>query len=130
MTGRRSKLTSKRKAIILDAIREGNTKACAAGLAGISRDTLTNWLNRGRDDEKGTYFDFLRAFKSAEAEAEQAACAVVKAAMPDTWQAAAWWLERRRSADYGRPTRDTTVKVDTGKGTAQVEVVIGGTPPE
>lgn len=45
------KFTPERRQIIIDAIKEGNTKKTAAALAGIDRKTLYDWLDRGRNEE-------------------------------------------------------------------------------
>ena len=76
----------------------GNTRTAAAAYAGIHRDTLYAWLARRPM--------FAQAVEKAEADAEvRATATVLKAAQKGTWQAAAWWLERRRPADYGRRGR-------------------------
>jgi hypothetical protein len=79
---------------ILTALASGNTRTAAAAYAGINRGTFYKWLERRPS--------FARAVEKAEADAEvRAAATVLKAAQKGTWQAAAWWLERRRPADYG-----------------------------
>jgi hypothetical protein len=54
-------------------------------------------------DKDATFRD---AVEKAEADAEvRYSAQVAKAATDGTWQAAAWWLERRRHTDYGRKDR-------------------------
>jgi hypothetical protein len=67
------------------------------------------------------YSGFSDAIKKAESEAEVRVVAhVLKAATDGTWQAAAWWLERRRPHDYGRRDRvDVTVRQQAQKLAAQ-----------
>jgi hypothetical protein len=79
---------------ICSALRAGNTRKASSEYAGISEVTFYAWIK--------TNLSFLSAVKKAEADAEVSAVAVIKKAMPDTWTAAAWWLERRKPDDYGR----------------------------
>ena len=62
------KLTPKVQEIICDWISKGNypSKACQA--AGISDETLRNWVKRAEEGDE-FYFGFLEAVKKAEAQA-------------------------------------------------------------
>ena len=98
MVGRRSKRTPERESRLLSALSAGNTRQAACFYAGISDETLANWMRRS--------LEFLERVKKAEADAEVRMVAqVARAAQEGTWQAAAWWLERRRPEDYGRRDR-------------------------
>lgn len=87
-----SKRTPERRKKILDLLREGNTKKTAFTLAGISSDTFARWRN---DDEQ-----FALECQQAEEEAVARHVGIVYSAANKTWQAAAWWLERRRPEDF------------------------------
>ncbi len=92
--GRPSKATEQRIEALLGALRAGNTREAAAAHAGIDRTTLYRWMGRNRA---------LRVrVEGAEADAEVRFAAQVAQAASTDWRAAAWWLERRRSASYGR----------------------------
>lgn len=80
---------------IIGAIAKGLPRDTAAKLGAIAPTTLYQWLARGRDGEE-PYAQFLQRVKRAEAEAEDEMVARVRDAAATTWQAAAWWLERRR----------------------------------
>lgn len=93
--GRPTKLTSEREGAILDALREGNSRTVAARLAGVGEATLRDWMAR--------YPRIRAAIEKAEAEAEVAHVAnIAQAAKDGTWQASAWWLERRQHAAWGK----------------------------
>ncbi len=79
---------------ICSALRAGNTRKASSEYAGIDEATLWRWMQSNAS--------FANNIKKAEADAEVSAVAIIKKAMPETWQAAAWWLERRKSDDYGR----------------------------
>jgi transposase len=101
--GRPSKLTPERISRLIEALRAGHTREGAATLAGISKSTFNGWLasakEPGADQE---FLLFLDAVKSAEVEAEDALLAIIRAAAPKQWQAAAWILERRSPDRWGR----------------------------
>jgi hypothetical protein len=104
---RPTKRSPERELTILNALRIGNTRTAAAALAEIGRDTLWEWTQSDPT--------FSNAVERAESEAETRFLGnVAKAAADGTWQAAAWWLERRRSGDYRR--RDELGVSDVRKG--------------
>jgi transposase len=87
------KHTDARIEVVLTALRSGNTRRAAAAYAQIDHATFYRWI-----DADATFRD---AVEKAEADAEARAVAiVVKAAQMGTWQAAAWWLERRRRNEF------------------------------
>lgn len=94
-------LTEDRENRIIGAIEAGNTRACAAHLAGISPSTLTDWITRGRNGDP-LFSAFAVRLKEADAKAEELMVSRVRAASLETWQSAAWWLERRRHNDWGK----------------------------
>lgn len=81
---------------ILVAIRQGNTLTNAARQAGVSYRTLCRW--------RALSVTFNHAVEKAEAEAEGLFVNDIAAAARDgSWQAAAWWLERRRTGEWRKP---------------------------
>lgn len=110
--GRTSLRSTERDQAILNALRAGNTRRAAAAFAEVSHATFYRWL-----EDDGTFRD---AVEKAEAEAEvRFLTQIAKAATDGTWQAAAWWLERRRTSDYGRTMQSVEL---TGKDGGPVEV--------
>lgn len=84
-------------------IRGGNYIETAAAYAGISKQTLYNWLRRGARQKSGQYREFALAVEQALAEAEMRDLALIEQAARDgKWQAAAWRLERRFPKRWGR----------------------------
>jgi hypothetical protein len=86
---------------------------------------MLEWIRRGegRDARRKTaaFAQFAKAIKEAEAEAEVQYVNVIKdAAAAGNWQAAAWWLERRKAADYRRVDRLEA----TGEGGGPQETVV------
>ena len=111
--GRKTKLTAERQKLITDALRGGNTRTASVGYGNIDYKTFLNWLRRGEDEEEGIYVQFLQAVKKAEADAEVRNVALIQRAANDgTWQAAAWWLERRRPDRWALRQGDTTFQDD------------------
>ena len=104
--GRPSKLTPERAKRIVELIRAGNYAEVASKASGIGESTFYAWLERGRTARSGVYREFLEAVEKAAAEAEALYLERVRVAAasgaPSTWQAAAWWLERRFPRRYGR----------------------------
>lgn len=108
--GRKTKLTPERQDKICELLRVGNYFDAACGAAGIHKATGYEWLKKGENAQSGQYYDFHDAVKRAEAEAEAATVVVIKKASIDTWQAAAWWLERRFPSKWGKRVSELTGK--------------------
>ncbi len=84
----------------------GVTRTDAVRGAGITYQTFLNWLARGEQEQRGRFFDFLERIKRAEAQAAiNCTLSIQQARIAGNWQAAAWWLERRRPNDYRKVDR-------------------------
>ena len=88
---------------VIDAILAGNTFNNAAALAGISDRTFYVWM--ADTDPKPYKLRFIQQVKEAEAKCIHRNVMVIQQASIKNWQAAAWYLERRRHKDWGRIDR-------------------------
>lgn len=105
--GRPMKLTQKLIKEAYEYLKLGNSERTTAQAIGISWQTWENWKNRGEQDreagKKSIFSTFLTTIKKAQAEAIARNVLVIeKAAREGTWQAAAWWLERRYPEEWGK----------------------------
>jgi len=100
--GQKTKLTPELQAEIVKYIQAGNYARHACLAVGISERTYYNWIEWGEERQSGVYFQFMQAIKKAEAQAVARNVAVIQKAAIDTWQAAAWWLERTQYEHFGR----------------------------
>ena len=84
-------------------IREGNYIETTCRAVGISSQTYRTWKKRGEAATSGIYRRFFEAIDQSEAKAESRYLGVIKdAANSKTWQAAAWYLERKYPERWGR----------------------------
>ncbi len=123
--GRPTKLTPEVQARVVTAISGGNTRETAASYAGIRRATLFEWLARGRAARSGLFRDFADAIEKAEADASVTSVGLIRRAAQTSWQAAAWWLERRYPDEWGRKDGPTAVATAS----ASVAVIKTVEPP-
>jgi len=103
--GRPSKLTPELQEKICGYIAEGNTIENSCAAVGISSGCYRQWMIKGREQKSGKYFTFLTAVKKAEAKAQARYVKIIHDASETTWTAAAWWLERKYPAQWGRKQR-------------------------
>ena len=90
------------------ALRQGSTYDLAAQYAGITRQTLYNWLAKANDGDTA-YVVVLDTVKSAEAfGALDMLQIITESAASGSWQAAAWLLERRHGY-----RRDSVISLTT-----------------
>lgn len=89
---------------LLKALKDGHTMTDSAVFAGISYKTLNSWLNQGAEAPEGTIArDFYKQVELAKTMAIDDCVKSIKgAAKRGTWQAAAWFLEKRVPEVYGR----------------------------
>ena len=137
--GRPTKLTSELQSRIVQAIQAGNYIETAAAYAGISKNTLFDWLRRGAREkervagkprarvrkEEAPYVEFSDSVEKALAEAEvRDVVNVMKAADGGQWQAAAWRLERKFPERWGYKAKmQQEISGPEGK-PVQMEVVL------
>jgi len=104
MAGRKPKITpgGPREQALLDALKLGMTRQAASGTCDISYSTFYRMYT---EDAR-----FLEAVERAELWAEGRYTAIVARAAETQWQAAAWWLERRKYETFARRDRvDMTI---------------------
>jgi transposase len=101
---RPTKLTPELLDRITLAIRAGNYAKTACEMVGIGETTFYRWMEEGeKDTGKKEFREFRESIKRAEAEAEVRSVALIRqAADGGTWQAAAWYLERKHGDRWGR----------------------------
>lgn len=110
---RPTKLTPELQEKIVKAVKAGNYIETAAAFAGISKQTLYDWMKRGNDATRGAYREFLDAMEKALAEAEMFdVYQITRAAQAGNWQAAAWRLERKFPTKYGHARKHDAEMVE------------------
>jgi transposase len=122
------KFTKERRERILGALRAGLPIRRAAGFAGISAQTLYNWLERGAKAPEGEYGKFAQAIEQAQAELTQEMLGHITRAAEDDWRASAHVLERRFPDEWGKKERHE-VSGPAGE-PIKIEVTWPGVPPE
>jgi len=103
--GRKSKLNDKLVQHAYDLIRAGNYQRHVAQALGIAEETWYRWLREGERAKSGLKRQFYEVVKKAEAEAVARNVALIQKAAQDTWQAAAWWLERKCPEEWGKKNK-------------------------
>lgn len=112
MAGRTTKLTPQLQRELCQIIGAGNYIETACGYVGIDVTTFCMWLQRGEGThptrpKTKLHAEFVEAIRKAEAQAEAVRVArIAKAGQDGTWQADAWYLERRYPERWGRKVQD------------------------
>jgi len=125
--GRATHLTPLVQEKITTAVAAGVPVKFAAMLAGIPEPTVRTWMYLGRqvatgqntsstqdmsDDQALRYAAFYEAVEEARAKAVARNVANIQAAAEDSWQAAAWWLERTHPEHFARHTNVSVTTTD------------------
>lgn len=77
---------------ICDELRLGQTREDACAYVGIHKDTFYDWLKKKSE--------FSDAVLKAETECKRRCIGIIQKASITTWQAAAWWLERKYKNEF------------------------------
>lgn len=103
MAGRgKEKLTKDGIKTALRLCRAGLPDCQIAAVLGVSKETYSRWINHPKTDNQN---QLRQQLKKADAEREEALVTRIMRASDDTWQAAAWLLERRYPDRYAKPVR-------------------------
>jgi len=76
---------------ICDNLKIGINRTDTCDLVGISYETFTVWMQKP---------EFSERVKKAEIECKKRNISIIQKAAINTWQAAAWWLERKYSEEF------------------------------
>lgn len=103
MAGRgKEKLTKDGIKTALRLCRAGLPDCQIAAALGVRPETFSIWRNHPKTENQT---QLSKAMKKADAEREAALVTRIMRASDDTWQAAAWLLERRYPDRYAKPVR-------------------------
>ncbi len=107
--GRKSSLTKEVYECIVYNMKMGCSMVAAANNAGITRQSLYNWLKKGKENKGGEiyrqlYLDILKS----KSDTEIILVGNIIEASRDNWNAAAWLLERINPKMYGKQRVMTT----------------------
>jgi len=113
-----------------DALVAGNYYEDAAIAAGVGVRTFERWRAEGPRAKKGTLaWRFWRVIKKAEMTAAHRNIMVIQKASAKSWQAAAWWLERKYPEKWGRKEFVRSELSGPNGGPVKTEVAEVPTPP-
>ncbi len=87
-----------------DLLAGGNNRTDTCLLVDISYETFTVWMQKP---------EFSEAIKKAEAQCKSFHIGIIKKAAEKTWQASAWWLERKHHTEFAlKRDNDQSVSPD------------------
>ena len=105
MAGRKPKLTKELIELLGTALQNGNYIETACDFVGINRATLYRWLQESEEnDAKPILKELSDTVRKARAQAEMRNVLRIQKAADDSWQAAAWWLERSQPKKWSKQT--------------------------
>lgn len=127
--GRPTKLTLTLIQQISRTVAAGNYIETAAAFAGVTKETLYKWLRRGARAKQGLHREFVDALEKALVQSEMRDVALITAAGRESWQAAAWRLERKFPERWGRKDR-VDLRLTITRAVEKVADETGMTPEE
>lgn len=103
--GRKPKLTSDLIERLGNALKAGNYIETACDYVNINRSTFYGWLKEAEEpDAKPLLIELANTVRLSRAEAEMRNVLRIQKAADDSWQAAAWWLERSQPKKWSKQT--------------------------
>jgi len=107
------KLTAEQLQAVCKALLSGMPRYAACCVAGLPMASFYNYMKKGqeaKDSGDATPYsrgvvEIVDAIEKAEAQAIQRNIAHIQIAAKTSWQAAAWWLERRYPEQFARRER-------------------------
>ncbi len=113
---RHSKLTSDVTERIGDGVSLGLTYSLAAESAGITYKTFNDWMNKGKTEILGMYYQFYKYIQKCNANAAKVLLERInEASRAGNTQMCTWILERRFSEEFGRRVYKKTNVVSENK---------------
>jgi hypothetical protein len=110
------KLTAEIQQIIGENIALGLSYALAASAAGVTYKTFNIWLNKGKTEKSGKYFQFYRYIQKRNADAAKALLEKLNDAVKaGNCQVCMWILSRRFPDEFGRRVYRKTNVVSENK---------------
>ena len=109
--------------VIIDLLKRGNYLSTASAYVGIKPATITSWVKKGNsladedrelDETEQLFVWFAVEVEKARAFSEIKSVEKIRQAGNESWQAAAWYLERTNPRDWGRITRTEITGADGG----------------
>jgi len=115
---------------VLGSLAEGQFRRTAAHVAGISEDSISEWMKRGAGTQDVPPEEPFATFRRCvlEIEAMSEARLVAEIASAADWKAKAWMLERRQNLHWGDPVR--RMEVDVRGNAPAIEIVLLPPTPE
>ena len=102
---------------IEENLKIGMNRTDTADIVGICYDTFCEWMKKS---------EFSDIVKKAEAHCKKRCISIIQAKAIDTWQAAAWWLERKHRDEFALRTElKADVKVDLKEMAERWESLLG-----
>lgn len=118
MVGARGKLN---KELIEEAerlVKSGQDDIDVYNYLGISHETWYRWLREGENNKNRLTREFYETIKKAKASAVIRNVTIIQNSAQETWQAAAWWLERKYPERFGKKEKYE----HTGKDGGAIEI--------
>lgn len=131
---------------IIEHVRAGAHGSVAAAACGVPQTTFSDWVTKGLDPEctspnRDAYRALVVAIAEAEASVESRTVRRVLDASEQTWQAAAWYLERKHKERWARADQldvtsrgqglfDVLLRVDADRRGEMIEGEVIGELPD